>query len=118
MAFFATWCKPCRKELPTLVKLDQKYAAQGLRVVSIAIDRESEAIAQIADIVKDNKVVHPVVSDALNIVARRYLGSDTKLPSLVLVGRNGNIFAMHQGYGEDIQTILSAEVEKALSAQH
>jgi thiol-disulfide isomerase/thioredoxin len=114
MAFFATWCKPCRKELPALVELNTKYRDKGLRVLSIAIDREPEAIAQIPAILKENNVVHPVASDNLNIVARRYLGSDVKLPSLVLIGSDGKIVALHQGYGDEMQASLTGEIQQAL----
>jgi thiol-disulfide isomerase/thioredoxin len=113
-SFFATWCHPCRQELPALVKLAATYRDQGLQVLSIAIDKEQDGIAQIPQIVHDNSVVHPVVSDNLNIVARRYLGSDVKLPSLVMIGKDGTIIALHQGYGEELKASLEGEVRQAL----
>lgn len=114
LSFFATWCHACLKELPLLARLEKTYRSKGLRVVSISIDREDSDIAKIPDILKDKKVVHPVLSDSRNIVARRYLGSDVKLPSLVLVGADGNIAIMHNGYGQDLATVLEGEVRHAL----
>lgn len=114
MAFFATWCKPCKKELPALVDFGARYKDNGLVVLSIAIDREADAIAQISSILKENNVIHPVVSDSLNIVARRYLGGDVKLPSLVLVGSEGKIVGLHQGYGDEGQATLGSEIRHHL----
>jgi thiol-disulfide isomerase/thioredoxin len=114
LSFFATWCHACLKEMPLLVRLEKTYRSQGLRVVSISIDREDSEIAKIPDILKEKQVVHPVLSDSRNIVARRYLGSDVKLPSLVLIGADGNIAVMHNGYGDDLATVLEGEVRHAL----
>src|SRR5579859_4618112 len=44
--FWATWCQPCRQEIPLLVKLQAQYAAQGLQVVGIAADETSEKDVQ------------------------------------------------------------------------
>ena len=114
VSFFATWCKPCKAELPELVRMAATYKDAGLQIVSIAIDKDKEGIDKIPDIVKANSVVHPVISDSMNIVARRYLGSDVKLPSLVMVGRDGNILSLHQGYGDDLKASLEGEVRHLL----
>ena len=114
VSFFATWCKPCKAELPELVRLAATYKDAGLQVVSIAIDKDKADIDKIPDIVKANSVIHPVISDSMNIVARRYLGSDVKLPSLVMVNHEGNIVSLHQGYGDDLKASLEGEIRQKL----
>ncbi len=44
MTFFASWCEPCKRELPFLVQLDRMYRERGLRVLAVNIDREDAGI--------------------------------------------------------------------------
>lgn len=114
ISFFATWCGPCKKELPFLVELDAKYRAKGLQVVSISIDKDEEAFKQVRELVEKNKIAFPVVMDRYNLLARRYLGEKTALPSVFLLSRDGTISMVKQGYGDDASAFLTAEVEKIL----
>ena len=52
LSFFATYCEPCKKELPFLEKMHEKYRDQGLAVVVVNIDTKPEEIAKVADLVK------------------------------------------------------------------
>jgi thiol-disulfide isomerase/thioredoxin len=56
--FWATWCAPCRKEMPELVALTSRYRSRGLQFVTIAIDEESDA-AKAAEFVAKTKVPQP-----------------------------------------------------------
>ncbi|MCS7043324.1 MAG: TlpA family protein disulfide reductase [Bryobacteraceae bacterium] len=56
--FWATWCAPCRKEMPELVALASKYRARGLQFVTVAIDEESDA-PKAAEFVTKTKVPQP-----------------------------------------------------------
>ncbi len=114
ISFFATWCGPCKKELPFLVALSEKHKAAGLRVVSISIDKEEEQFKKVRELVAKNKIGYPVVMDRFNLLARRYLGEKTALPSLFLVKRDGTIALVKQGYDGDASTQITAEVEKLL----
>lgn len=114
LSFFATWCGPCKKELPLLAQLDQELRDKGLRVISVAVDKDEKAWPQIAALVKEHHVTWPVVKDRYNLIARRYLGEKTALPSVFLVGRDGLVKVVKQGYESDAATFLRAEVEKAL----
>ena len=114
VSFFATWCKPCKKELPFLVALDKELRSQGLRIVSVAIDKEEEKWPEIQRLVKENGVTFPVVKDRYNLIARRFLGDKTALPSVFLVGRDGLVKLVKQGYPNDAAEFLRAEIDKAL----
>ena len=117
LSFFASWCGPCQKELPFLVQLDRMYRDQGLRVVSVSIDTAPEGIETCRRQAADAKVVHPVVSDRYNLIARRYLGEETKLPSVFLVGRDGNVLRIERGYAKDAAAFLMGEVQQALGVK-
>ncbi len=90
--FWATWCAPCREEIPALVRLSGKYNEQGLEVVGISVD--SENIEQINAFIKDYKINYPVLLaapgsllsrqkavpmtlliDATGVLAKKYVGA-------------------------------------------
>lgn len=117
LSFFASWCGPCQKELPFLVQLDGMYRDQGLRVVSISIDKEEAAIEAARRMAAEAKVRHPVLADRFNVLARRYLGDQSPLPSVFLVGRDGNVLLIEKGYSKDASAFLLSEVQGALGIQ-
>jgi thiol-disulfide isomerase/thioredoxin len=117
LSFFASWCGPCKKELPFLVQLDGMYRDQGLRVVSISIDVEEPAIEAARRMAAEAGVRHPVLSDRFNALARRYLGDQAPLPSVFLVGRDGNVRLIEKGYAKDASAFLLAEVQAGLGIQ-
>jgi hypothetical protein len=55
-----------------------------------------------------------VLSDRFNVLARRYLGDKSPLPSVFLVGRDGNVIRIERGYAKDASAFLLAEVQQAL----
>jgi len=114
ISFFATWCKPCKKEMPFLQQLSTEYKEKGLRVISVAIDKDEALWPQIAELVKENHVTYPVVKDRYNLIARQYLGDKTALPSVFIVNKEGKVALVKQGYPNDAAEFLRAEVEKAL----
>ena len=114
LSFFATWCGPCKKELPFLVQLSHEYKERGLRVVSVAIDKDEAKWPEILELVAKHKVDYPVVKDRYNLIARRYLGDKTPLPSVFLIGRDGLVKLVKQGYPKDAAEFLKGEVEKAI----
>jgi thiol-disulfide isomerase/thioredoxin len=114
ISFFATWCGPCKKELPALVALSEKYKAKGLQVVSISIDKEEEQFKIVRELVTKNGITFPVLMDRYNLLARRYLGEKTAMPSVFLVKADGTIALVKQGYDGDASAILAAEIDKVL----
>ncbi len=114
ISFMASFCAPCKREMPYLQRLSEKYKAAGLRVMMVAIDKEEEGQKKVSELIAANKITYPVLKDRFNIVARRWLGLQSPLPSLFMVRPDGTISAVHRGYGEDGSTILAKEVEAAL----
>lgn len=114
LSFFASWCGPCKKEMPFLVQLDALYRAQGLRILGVCIDTEEPGIAAAKKLIADNKVGYPVVSDRFNFLARRYLGESAPLPSVFLVRRDGAIARIERGYSKDVGGLLLASIQQEL----
>lgn len=114
LSFMASFCAPCKKELPYLQQLQEKYRARGLRVISVSIDTEAEGQKQVSELIAKNGISFPVLKDRFNLVARRWLGLKSPLPSVFLVKPDGTISASHRGYSEDIARVLESEVLSAL----
>jgi peroxiredoxin len=115
VSFFATWCGPCKKEMPYLQTLFTEMQPKGLKVLMISIDKEEKAVEEVKALVKKNGVTFPVLKDRFNLLARRYLGDKTPLPSVFIIKKDGSITMVNQGYNKDASEFLRAEVEKALA---
>ena len=93
--FWATWCEPCRVEVPALVRTQDKYAANSVQVVGIAIDSASK----VREFAQEFKVQYPLVIGSLDgIEITRKLGNKAAgLPYTVVMDVNGAIKARHLG---------------------
>jgi thiol-disulfide isomerase/thioredoxin len=117
ISFFASWCEPCKREMPFLVQLDRMYRDQGLRILGIAIDKEEAGIEAAKKLIAAAKVTYPVLSDRFNFLARRYLGEQAPLPSIFIVRRDGTIAKIERGYAKDASAFLLAQVQDALGVE-
>jgi len=85
--FWATWCPPCRAEMPDMVRLQREYAGQGLQVVGVTYPPET--LARVRRFITRLGVNYPV---ALGTKATKSLFSVTDtLPITVVIDRDGNI---------------------------
>lgn len=86
--FWATWCAPCREEIPMLMELRAEYSQFGVEVVGIAIDMASK----VSDYVRQMRIDYPIlVADAGGLDLMRSLGNTAGgLPYTVLLDRQGN----------------------------
>jgi len=114
LSFFASWCAPCQKEMPYLEQLHRAYRDQGLRVLSVNIDREEPGIGDARKLIRAAGVTFPVLSDRFNLLSRRYLGDRSPLPSVFVIRSDGTIARIERGYGKDAKSFLLAEVQHAL----
>jgi thiol-disulfide isomerase/thioredoxin len=117
MTFFASWCEPCKREMPFLVQLDRMYRDQGLRVIGVCIDKEEPGIEAAKKLVAEKGVAYPVLSDRFNFLARRYLGEKAPLPSVFLIKRDGTIARIERGYAKDASAFLLGEVQDVLGIE-
>ncbi len=93
--FWATWCPPCRAEIPDFVKFQKAYASKGVQIVGIAIDQKSKVV----DFAKEYKMNYPVLlGDLAGIdLAKRIGNKEGGLPYTVVVGQDGKIVATQLG---------------------
>lgn len=110
VSFMASWCAPCKKEMPFLQAMSEAYRADGLRVMMVSIDDEDEGHKKIEELMKLNKVTFPIVKDRTTFIRRRWLGEKSPLPSMFFVRRDGVIVKIHRGYDEKTGEQIQAEV--------
>lgn len=103
---WATWCPPCRAEIPDLVKLYDKERAKGFTVIGVAVDKNSEAVEPFA---KANGIDYPLILKPDGAAGWNTGG----LPSGFLVARDGTVIRIYEG-GKDMD-FLRRDVEAALA---
>lgn len=105
--FWATWCAPCREEIPALGRVRQKMASKRVEIVGIAIDSASN----VSQFVKELSIPYPVVlADMGAIELMRRLGNSAGgLPFTLILDRNGKIADSKLG------SLAEAELEKKLA---
>lgn len=107
--FWATWCPPCKREIPALIELQESYGRQGLQIVGIALDN-SEAVR---DYVETSGINYPILLGDEAIEVSEKLGNDMGiLPYTVIVDQLGNVAHVH--YGEVERNTLDHEIKKLL----
>lgn len=91
--FWASWCGPCRTEMPLMDQIYKKYGAAGFTLLGVNVDTDStdaqKFLAQVP-------VSFPIAFDRDNKVSRLYEVS--AMPSTVFIDRKGNVRALHRGY--------------------
>jgi thiol-disulfide isomerase/thioredoxin len=108
---WATWCGPCRFEIPELETMHNKYAGQGFKVIGVSVD-ESGADA-VRAFVKEQKMTYPIEVDPEGKLAN--LLQTTVLPTSILIDRDGTIVWRHFGLLSSGDESLTKALDAALA---
>lgn len=91
--FWASWCGPCRQEMPELDKLYSKYNKLGFTILGVNVEEDATDALKI---IKDDKIRFPILFDSENSVSKLY--NVVAMPTTVVVGRDGNMRYLHRAY--------------------
>lgn len=91
--FWATWCGPCRQEMPLLDEFYKKYKKLGFVLLGVNVEEDS---SKAAGYLKEVPVTFPILYDNTNKVSELY--DVDAMPTTVLVDRGGNLRFVHRGY--------------------
>ena len=91
--FWASWCGPCRQEMPLLDRLHQRYEDTGFAVLGVNVEGE---VAPAQEIVDKSNISFPVLIDEGQLVSELY--KLEAMPSTVVVDRDGRVRYIHRGY--------------------
>ena len=92
--FWATWCGPCKFEIPGFVELQQKYGKDGLQVIGVSVD---DTIEKMVPFVKELKMNYPALQGLGHDDVQEAYGPIWGIPISVIISRDGKICARHTG---------------------
>ena len=105
--FWASWCGPCRQEMPALEKLQQRYQKLGFTILGVNVEEDSR---QARAMLRDLRVSFPILFDTQNRVSQLYHVS--AMPTTVIIDRDGNMRYLHKGYKPGDERIYKKWVKK------
>ncbi len=98
--FWATWCPPCREEIPNMLAAYEKYHAKGFEVLAVSLDRDE---AELKKFIAEKKLPWPQIYDGAEALAEKF--AIEAIPTTFLVGADGTIVATELR-GDDLETRL------------
>jgi peroxiredoxin len=107
--FWATWCGPCRQEMPHLNRLYEKYRASGFVLLGVNVDDEPR---NAVDLAKKLGLAFPVLLDTDKKVSGLY--ELNTMPSTVLIDRDGKVRYLHRGYLSGYEDVYDKQIRELL----
>ncbi|WP_343638209.1 TlpA disulfide reductase family protein [Roseateles sp.] len=107
--FWASWCGPCRQSFPWMNRMQEKYGAQGLRIVAVNLDaNRNDALNFLKEVPAKVSLAFDGKGDSARRVGVR------AMPSSVLLGPDGRVLAQHAGFRAEDEAELEARIAAAL----
>jgi peroxiredoxin len=103
--FWATWCGPCRQEMPYLEQIWQRYKGLGFTLLGVNVEEDSAGAVKWLE---QTPVSFPVLFDRENRVSKLY--DVTAMPSTVIVDRRGQVRFVHYGYTKGTESAYQDQV--------
>jgi len=94
--FWATWCQPCKLELPHFSELQRELGAQGLQIIGISLDQGGRS--EVASFVRESKIPYIIVMG--NGKVMRDFGGIRGIPTTFVIDKQGSIYRKYVGYRE------------------
>jgi peroxiredoxin len=107
--FWATWCGPCRQEMPHLERLHRKYKSTGLVLLGVNVDDDARKAAELA---AKLGVSFPMLYDTDKAVSKLY--DLATMPSTVLIDRDGTVRFVHRGYFSGYEENYERQIRELL----
>jgi len=107
--FWASWCGPCRTEMPILEQMYKRYGKLGFVILGVNTEQDStKADAYLRDI----KVSFPILYDSDSKVSKLY--NNKAMPTTIMIDRNGKMRFMHEGYKSGYEKDYKKQVKKLI----
>lgn len=110
---WATWCPPCRAEIPELQRLHDRYGANGFEVIGVSVDEGG--VETVRQFVGERKVTYPIIIDPEGKLAS--ILQTSVLPTSLLLDRQGKIVWKHYGAVREDDPELRKAIEGAVAAK-
>jgi thiol-disulfide isomerase/thioredoxin len=114
--FYATWCEPCRKSIPRLMALQNKYGAKDLQVVGLNVGGPDDRI-KVSNFAKELSIQYPLgfPDQALSDL---FLSDNQTIPQTFIFGRNGTLQKRFIGYDWATEDSLEKEINVAVNSKY
>ena len=107
--FWASWCAPCKEEMPFLEGLHKKHGGAGLVIVGVSVDKDRENADKF---IRALKVTFPIIHDDKHTVADQY--KPPRMPTSFVLDRQGKVRFVHAGYRKEDAVSLEREIAQLL----
>jgi len=107
--FWASWCGPCRKEMPLLEKLYKKYKSLGFVILGVNVDDKAR---QAESLLKQIDISFPILFDSDKKISAKY--KVTAMPSSFFIDRDGKLRSEHKGYLPEYELLYKNEIKKLI----
>lgn len=112
--FWATWCQPCIRSIPSLVEMSEAYKDQGVAFIGISVDSPRN-LAKVKPFARSMGIQYPILLDSngelmgdLNVMA---------VPTLLIINSDNRILYMHEGFNAGDELTIKEEIDKHLGNQ-
>lgn len=107
--FWASWCGPCRQEMPILEELYNRYSRAGFTILGVNVEPDP---AEADKILNDIKISFPVLYDTESKVSKLY--NVEAMPSTILIDRDGNMRYLHLGYKPGYEEAYRKQIKELI----
>lgn len=107
--FWASWCGPCKRSLPWLRKVKERFGPQGLEIIAVNLDIDEH---QVFKFLKGNQINFPILRDPEGTTPSLY--NVSTMPTSFLIDPDGKLIYVHPGFGESDQTGIEQILERTL----
>ena len=108
--FWATWCPPCKAEIPHFKELHDQYKAKGLEIIGVALDQDGEAAVR--PFAQQNQINYPLSATKAQELAQAY-GGVRGIPTTFLIDKQGKIAKKYIGYQD--KQVFETEIRALLA---
>jgi len=114
LSFFASWCGPCKKEIPELEAILPKYLSDTFKAFLVNVGDNEDVVKKL---ITDGGYRTPVITDLHGVVAKKYCpteGDLVTLPTVVIIDKDGTIVFIKSGYQEGDVPVLEKHLKTLL----
>jgi thiol-disulfide isomerase/thioredoxin len=112
--FWATWCGPCRREIPELVKLHKEFQSRGVEIVGLSTENPEASAEKVRKFIQDFQIDYRIGWAPVEVAAPLMQGHDS-IPQIFVISRDGRILKRFVGFSAAYASQLKQVLEDALN---